>query len=161
MEPEEIAELRIMFVFTPPRGQSWELTFEGLEARLRERNPETFTRVDDGGIGPVCGASMVFGITFDDEDLEGLASLEPEGVSVLDCNAHLAARFALWLRNNGAPTHSRNRLVQTPEYVHGESEPSDASLKRLPHVSLAAQAGQRGRVVQPSQQASAFKRWVR
>ncbi|MGW1053554.1 hypothetical protein [Streptomyces sp. NPDC001155] len=103
MEPEEVAELRTMFVFTPPQGQSWGLTFEGLEARLRERNPDTFIRVDDGGDGPVRGASMIFGITLDDEDLEGLASLEPEGVSVLDCNAHLAARFALWLRNNVAP----------------------------------------------------------
>ncbi|MES4892331.1 hypothetical protein [Streptomyces sp. NPDC096012] len=46
---------------------------------------------------------MSFGITLDDEDLEGLASLVPEGVSVLDCNAHLAARFVLWLRNNVVP----------------------------------------------------------
>ncbi|MBX7551794.1 hypothetical protein ABZX95_36235 [Streptomyces sp. NPDC004232] len=49
MKPEEIAELRAMFVFTPPQGQSWALTFEGLEARLRERNPDTFIRLDDGG----------------------------------------------------------------------------------------------------------------
>ncbi|GHE09167.1 hypothetical protein [Streptomyces alanosinicus] len=103
MEPEEIAELRTMFVFTPPHGRSWGLAFEELQARLRERNPDTFTRVDDGGYGPVRGASMIFGITLDDEGLEGLASLEPEGVSVLDCNAHSAARFALWLRNNVAP----------------------------------------------------------
>ncbi|WP_225102511.1 hypothetical protein [Streptomyces sp. CoH27] len=103
MEPEEVAELRTMFVFSPPPGQSWGLTFEGLEARLRERNPDTFIRVDDEGDGPVRGASMIFGITLDDEALEGFASLEPEGVSVLDCNARLAARIALWLRDNVAP----------------------------------------------------------
>ncbi|MGV4988710.1 hypothetical protein ACVB8X_37625 [Streptomyces sp. NRAIS4] len=102
MEPEQIAELRTMYVFTPPHGQSWGLTFEGLAERLRERNPEEFIRVDDGG-GPIRGASMNFGITLDDEDLEGFALLNPEGVSIFDCNAHLAARFALWLRNNVAP----------------------------------------------------------
>ncbi|MGW4563233.1 hypothetical protein ACWEN3_12750 [Streptomyces sp. NPDC004561] len=92
-----------MFVFTPPPGQSWGLTFEGFQARLRERDPDTFTHVDAGEDGPVRGAAMVFGITFDDEDLEGLASLEPEGVSVRECNPHMAARVALWLRNNVAP----------------------------------------------------------
>ncbi|MFF8401760.1 hypothetical protein ACF06P_09015 [Streptomyces sp. NPDC015684] len=102
MEPEQIAELRTMFVFTPPHGQSWDLTFDGLTAKLRERNPDEFIRVDDSG-GSVRGASMTFGITLDDEDLEGMARLEPEGVALLDCNAHLAARFALWLRNNLAP----------------------------------------------------------
>ncbi|MFB8181028.1 hypothetical protein ACFC8N_34365 [Streptomyces sp. NPDC055966] len=85
MKPEEIVELRTMFVFTPPQGQSWALTFEGLEARLRERNPDTFIRLDDGGDEPVRGASIIFGITLKDEDLEGLASLETEGTSVLDC----------------------------------------------------------------------------
>ncbi|MFF8867966.1 hypothetical protein ACF08B_38675 [Streptomyces sp. NPDC015139] len=103
MEPVEIAELRTMFVFTPPRGQSWGLTFEGFEARLRERNPDTFIRLDDEGDGPVRGSSKIFGITFDDETLEGFASLQPEGVAVRECNAHMAARVALWLRNNVAP----------------------------------------------------------
>ncbi|MFG2604781.1 hypothetical protein ACGFT2_14700 [Streptomyces sp. NPDC048514] len=102
MEPEQIAELRTMFVFTPPHGQSWGLSFETLAARLRERNPDEFIRIEDGG-GPVRGAFMSFGITLDDQDLEGTARQAPEGVSVLDCNAHLAARFALWLRNNVVP----------------------------------------------------------
>ncbi|MFD8372318.1 hypothetical protein ACFV2Z_16365 [Streptomyces sp. NPDC059688] len=102
MEPEEIAELRTMFVFTPPRGQSW-VTFEGFEARLRTRNPDAFIRIDDEGDGPVRGSSMIFGITFDDETLEGFASLQPEGVAIRECNAHMAARVALWLRNNVAP----------------------------------------------------------
>lgn len=103
MEPDEIAGLGTMYVFTPPDGQSWGLTYEGLEATLRERNPEEFVRVDDGSDGPVRGSSMHFGITLDDERLEGMALLSPEGVSVLDCTAHSAARCALWLRNNALP----------------------------------------------------------
>ncbi|WP_328311428.1 hypothetical protein OG432_14935 [Streptomyces sp. NBC_00442] len=103
MEPEQIAELRTTFVFTPPHGQSWGLTFEGLGARLRERDTDAFIRIDDEGDGPVRGASMIFGITFEDETLEGFASLDPEGVSVLDCDCHFASRVALWLRNRVAP----------------------------------------------------------
>ncbi|MGW1890114.1 hypothetical protein ACWCP6_07555 [Streptomyces sp. NPDC002004] len=103
MELDEIAELRTMYIFTPPDGQSWGLTYEGLEAVLRERNPEEFVRVDDSTDGPVSGTSMHFGITLDDEQLEGMALLSPEGVSVKDCTAQSAARFVLWLRNNVVP----------------------------------------------------------
>ncbi|WP_405523492.1 hypothetical protein OG426_09725 [Streptomyces canus] len=103
MEPEEIAELRTMYVFTSPEGQSWGLTYESLEATLRERNPDEFIGIDDGSDGPVKGSSMHFGITLDDEQLEGMALLSPEGVAALDCNAHLAAAFALWLRNDVVP----------------------------------------------------------
>lgn len=102
MEPEEIAELRTMYVFTPPEGQSWGLTFESLEAKLRERNPDEFIRIDAGG--PVRGSSMHFGITLSNEKMEGLARLSSEGVAVLDCNAHLAAEFVLWLRDRVVPT---------------------------------------------------------
>ncbi|MGR3937070.1 hypothetical protein [Streptomyces sp. BRA346] len=104
MEPEEIAELRTMYIFSPPEGQSWGLTYEGLEALLLERNPEEFIRVDDGSDGPVSGSSMHFGITLDDEELEGMALLSPEGVSVMDCTVHTAAAFAIWLSNNLVPT---------------------------------------------------------
>jgi hypothetical protein len=103
MEPDEIAELRTMYIFTPPDGLSWGLTYEGLEAVLRERNPDEFIRVDDGTDGPVHGSSMHFGITLDDEQLEGMALLSPEGVSVKDCTAHAAATFVLWLRDHVVP----------------------------------------------------------
>ncbi|WP_425245371.1 hypothetical protein [Streptomyces sp. NEAU-NA10] len=103
MEPEEIAALRTMYIFTPPDGQSWGLTYEGLEAVLRERNPDEFIRVDDGTDGPIGGSSMHFGITLDEEQLEGMALLSPEGVSVKDCTAQSAATFVLWLRNNVVP----------------------------------------------------------
>ncbi|MDT0608689.1 hypothetical protein [Streptomyces lancefieldiae] len=103
MEPDEIAELRTVYVFTPPDGQSWSLTYERLEAVLRERNLEESVRVDDGTDGPVTGSSMHFGITLDDEQLEGMALPSPEGVSVKDCTARSAAGFVLWLRNNVVP----------------------------------------------------------
>ena len=103
MEPEEIAQLRTMYIFSPPAGESWGLTYESLEAKLRQRNPDEFIRVDDGSDGPVRGSSMHFGITLDDEQLEGMALLSPEGVSVLDCTAGSAARFALWLKTDVVP----------------------------------------------------------
>jgi hypothetical protein len=102
MEPDEIAELRTMYVFTSAEGQSWGLTFESLEAKLRERNPDEFIRIDGGG--PVRGSSMHFGITLGDEQMEGLARLSSEGVAIMDCNAHLAAEFVLWLRDCVVPT---------------------------------------------------------
>lgn len=85
MEPEEIAQLRTMYIFSPPAGESWGLTYESLEAKLRQRNPDEFIRVDDGSDGPVRGSSMHFGITLGDEQLEGMTLLSPEGVAVLDC----------------------------------------------------------------------------
>ncbi|MFE3858771.1 hypothetical protein ACFXPN_47580 [Streptomyces griseorubiginosus] len=103
MEPEEIAQLRTMYVFTPPDGQSWGLTYEGLAATLRERSPEEFIRIDDGVDGPVTGSSMHFGITLNDEQLEGMALLSPEGVSVMDCTAGSAAGFVLWLKAGVVP----------------------------------------------------------
>jgi hypothetical protein len=103
MEPDEIAEPRTMYIFTPSDGQSWGLSYEGLEAVLRERIPEGFVRVDNGTDGPITGSSMHFGVTLDDEQLECMALLSPEGVSVKDCTAQSAARFVLWLRNNMVP----------------------------------------------------------
>ncbi|KUL23272.1 hypothetical protein [Streptomyces regalis] len=104
MEPEEIAQLRTMYIFSPPAREGWGLTYESLEAKLRQRNPDEFIRVDDGSDGPVRGSSMHFGITLDDEQLEGMALLSPEGVSVLDCTTGSAARFALWLKTDVVPT---------------------------------------------------------
>lgn len=103
MEPEEIAQLRTMYIFSPPAGESWGLTYEGLKAKLRQRNPDEFVRIDDGTDGPVSGSSMHFGIALDDEQLEGMALLSPEGVSILDCTAGSAALFTLWLKTDLVP----------------------------------------------------------
>lgn len=99
MEADQLAELRTMYVFGPAEGETWELSFEGLERKLRERNPEEFIRVEEPGDGPLDSATtMHFGITLDDEDLEGKAKLDPQGVAILDCTAPLAAAFVNWLR---------------------------------------------------------------
>ncbi|KND40324.1 hypothetical protein [Streptomyces acidiscabies] len=100
---DEIAELRTMWVFTPPEGQTWGLTFEGLRAVLLERDPEGFIKVEEMGPRSVKGPSMDFGITLDGEELEGFALLRTEGVAVMDCTARTAATFVLWLRNAVVP----------------------------------------------------------
>ncbi|WP_327180375.1 hypothetical protein OG599_34895 (plasmid) [Streptomyces sp. NBC_01335] len=101
MESDAIAELRTLYIFTPPDGQTWNLTYTALEAVLRRRDPDTFIRIDEGG--PVTATSMDFGITLDDELLEAMALLQPEGVTVKDATARTAATFALWLRNHVIP----------------------------------------------------------
>jgi hypothetical protein len=103
MEPEEIAELRTTYVFTPPDGRSWGLTNDRLAAVLRQRDPDEFIRVEEGTDGPVRGSSTHFGITLDDEELEGMALLSPEGVSVNDRTVRSAAAFALWLTDSVVP----------------------------------------------------------
>lgn len=103
MELAEISEVRTMYVFTPPDGRSWGLTYDGLAAILRQRDPDEYIRIDDGADGPVRGSSMHFGITLDGEELEGMALLSPEGVSVKDCTPQTAATFALWLAESVVP----------------------------------------------------------
>ncbi|MFC7304749.1 restriction endonuclease fold toxin-2 domain-containing protein [Streptomyces monticola] len=104
MEADQIAELRTMYVFGPAEGETWGLTFAALERKLRECNPDEFIRVEEAGDGPLdSGTTMHFGITLDDEDLEGMAKLDSEGVSITDCTAPLAAEFAVWLRQNVVP----------------------------------------------------------
>jgi len=103
MEPEEIAQLRTMYVFTPPAGRSWGLTYDGLASILRQRDPDEYIRIEDGTDGPVRNSSMQFGITLDGEELEGMALLTPEGVAVKDCTPRTAAAFALWLAATVVP----------------------------------------------------------
>ncbi|MER6011520.1 hypothetical protein [Streptomyces bluensis] len=141
MEPEEIAELRTVYIFTPPDGQSWGLTYESLEATLRERNPDEFIRIDAGSDGPVKGSSMHFGTTLDDEQLEGMALLSPEGVSIQDCTVGSAARFAVWLRYNVAPKGTaitfntewglESELPDTPVPSSSESELADLFIAHI------------------------------
>ncbi|EGX57981.1 hypothetical protein SZN_20017 [Streptomyces zinciresistens K42] len=103
MEPEEIAKLRTTYVFSPAGGETWGLTYEGLVAKLRDRSPEEYVRVDDGLGGPVTGSSMHFGIALGDERLDGMALMSPEGLSVRDCAVGSAAVFARWLRAEVVP----------------------------------------------------------
>jgi len=41
--------LRTLYVFTPPEGQTWGLTFERLKDVLLERDPDEFIKVEEGG----------------------------------------------------------------------------------------------------------------
>jgi hypothetical protein len=98
-----MAELRTMYVFCPVEGSTWGLTYETLAAKLRERDPEEFIRVEQGTEGPVRGSSMHFGITLEDQELEGTAVLSPGGVALQDCSAQDAANFVKWLRGSVVP----------------------------------------------------------
>ncbi|MFC7924607.1 hypothetical protein [Streptomyces cinereoruber] len=106
MDASELAELRTTYIFGPTEGSSWGLTYEGIEARLRERDTDTFIRIDEGDEGPVRGSVMHFGITVGEEDLEGMVKLSPEGIAVEDCTAHAAAEFIQWLRDSVLPDGS-------------------------------------------------------
>lgn len=103
MDTTELAQLRTMYIFTPIPGESWGLTYQNLEAKLRERDPDEFIRVQEDPGGPVPGDSMYFGITLEEEPFDGTAKLSPEGVAIKDCPAQAAAVFADWLRDTIVP----------------------------------------------------------
>ncbi len=48
VDASELAGLRTMYVFGPAEGSTWGLTYEGIEAKLRERKTGTFLRGDEG-----------------------------------------------------------------------------------------------------------------
>ncbi|MFE9931843.1 hypothetical protein [Streptomyces sp. NPDC005533] len=101
MDASQLAELRTMYVFTPIEGQTWGLTYDSLKARLLERDPDEFIRIQEGG--QVRGSAMHYGITLDGEELEGYARVQPEGISILDSTARTAANFVGWLREHVVP----------------------------------------------------------
>ncbi|MFE4588195.1 hypothetical protein [Streptomyces laurentii] len=103
MDPSEMAELRTMYIFRPADEQTWGLSYEDLAAKLRKRDADEFIRVDPGTEGPVRGSSMHFGITLENEELEGMALLSPEGIALEDSSAQDAANFVKWLRSNIVP----------------------------------------------------------
>ncbi|KQX51500.1 MULTISPECIES: hypothetical protein [unclassified Streptomyces] len=106
MDASEPAELRTTYIFGPAEGSTWGLTYEGIEAKLRERETDTFVRIDEGEKGPVRGSAMHFGITVGEEELEGMAKLSPEGIAIEDCTAHAAAEFVKWLWGSVVPDGS-------------------------------------------------------
>ncbi|MFC8276439.1 hypothetical protein ACFUJR_28690 [Streptomyces sp. NPDC057271] len=103
MDASELAELRTMYIFGPAEGSTWGLTYELIEARLRERDPDEFIRIDEGDEGPVRGSVMHFGITLGEEQLEGMARLSPEGIALEHCTAQAAAEFVQWLWDSVVP----------------------------------------------------------
>ncbi|MCP9209974.1 hypothetical protein [Streptomyces cucumeris] len=135
MDASELAELRTMYIFTPAEGETWGLTYQNLEAKLRERNPNEFVRVQDDPGGPVPGTDMLFGITLGDDELEGMAQLSPEGVAIKECSAHSAAAFVNWLRENVVP----DGMALTFNTEWGlEEEVPDALVPDVPRPRLIA-----------------------
>ncbi|MFE9535602.1 hypothetical protein [Streptomyces sp. NPDC006691] len=102
MDAIELAQLRTMYIFAPANEETWHLSYALLETALRERDPDGFLRLDEG-TGPLPGAVLHFGVTLGDETVEGMAKLSPEGVSLEDCTASQAAKFAAWLRGAVVP----------------------------------------------------------
>ncbi|MFP8887026.1 hypothetical protein [Streptomyces mangrovi] len=136
METSELAELRTMFIFTPPQGSTWNLVLEDFAARLRERTPDEFVRIDENPQGPGArGPSMSFGFTLQDGAVEGFVLTTPEGAAVTNVTAQEAAEFAMWLRNhvvpNGAPM-----MVNTEWGV--EDDVPEALVPDVPRPSLVA-----------------------
>ncbi|AJF68538.1 hypothetical protein [Streptomyces vietnamensis] len=135
MDASELAELRTMYVFGPAEGSTWGLTYEGVEAGLRERNTDTFIRIDEGDEGPVRGSVMHFGITVGEEELEGMAKLSPEGIAVEDCTALAAAEFVKWLWGSIVPDGSS--ITFNTEWGL-EADLPDALVPHVPRPRLVA-----------------------
>ncbi len=106
MDASELAELRTTYIFGPAEGSTWGLTYEGIEAKLRERETDTFIRIDEGEEGPFRGSVMHFGITVGEEELEGMAKMSSEGIAIEDCTAHAAAGFVKLLWDSVVPDGS-------------------------------------------------------
>ncbi|WWQ68882.1 hypothetical protein V2W30_04890 [Streptomyces sp. Q6] len=64
-----------------------------------ELDPDSFTRTEYPRADvPGGGPFMFFEAALGEEDIEGMAKLDPEGVAVQSCTAHRAAEFVQWLR---------------------------------------------------------------
>ncbi|MFI1715661.1 hypothetical protein [Streptomyces litmocidini] len=135
MDASELAELRTTYVFGPAEGSTWGLTYEGIEAKLRERETDTFVRIDEGGEGPVRGSVMHFGITVGEDELEGMAKLSPEGIAVEECTAQAAAEFVKWLWGSVVPDGSS--ITFSTEWGL-EADLPDALVPDLPRPRLVA-----------------------
>ncbi|EKX65947.1 hypothetical protein [Streptomyces ipomoeae] len=103
MERSELEELETLYIFTPAPGDTWGLTFTRLKQLLLELDPEAFFRVEDPREEvPGGGPFMFFEAALGDDDIEGMAKREPEGVAVQNCTAGRAAEFVRWLLCSGA-----------------------------------------------------------
>ena len=109
MKESEVAQLRTMYVFTPPGGRDWNLSMEAMADRLCERNRDEFIRIEDSTEDPApgSGSRLHFGITLLDEDMEGFGKEDPQGIALRDSTARLAAEFVFWLRLSVVPAHAK------------------------------------------------------
>ena len=103
--PDPVEDTQLLFIFTPPDGQSWNMTLEGFQHVLLGRDPEGCTHFEAAGEDVVpYNESLDFGFTLaDGEVLEGFAQAEPQGAALKNCTAAQAAEFAAWLREEILP----------------------------------------------------------
>lgn len=94
------------WIFTPPEGGTWGMSFASFAQALRAREPEAFLGMEPaeqldvpGASAPLrLSASLDFGITLDGSIVEGVAKERAEGVAIDDATAGQAAEFTEWLR---------------------------------------------------------------
>ncbi|MDF3292265.1 hypothetical protein [Streptomyces silvisoli] len=105
MQQADLGQITTMFVFTPAEGSTWRMTLESFASALQQRTPGEFTRVwDDPADGASAHVTMSFTYTLHEEELEGIASVRTEGVSLVNVTAQQAAEFVDWLRREVVPT---------------------------------------------------------
>ncbi|MDT0380214.1 hypothetical protein RM572_15755 [Streptomyces sp. DSM 42041] len=98
MTSEDVDTFRTMFMFSPPDDQptGWSLTFEGFADALRTREADAPTEQWSGVFSGET-LSFIYTTTAGGE-AEGMASVEPNGVSIDGCTCTEAAEFVHWLQ---------------------------------------------------------------
>ena len=94
----------LYWIFVAPPEHTWHMTLDSFRQALLRRDPEAFTRIwDHPGSGPARGVTMSFGITLDDELVEGIAGVRSEGAAIRYATASQATEFAGWLSREIVP----------------------------------------------------------
>ncbi|EST37312.1 hypothetical protein N566_13710 [Streptomycetaceae bacterium MP113-05] len=122
MTSEDVDTFRTMFMFSPPDHQpaGWSLTFEGFADALRAREADAPT---EQWRGVFAGETLSFVCTTaGGGEAEGMASVEPNGVSIDGCTCTEAAEFAHWLQTAVLPRDAPMQVNMT-EGVEWELPP--------------------------------------
>jgi hypothetical protein len=110
----EADTFRTMFMFSPPpeQPQGWSLTFEAFTEALRAREAKAPVEQRRGAF---CGGDTLSFVvtTATGNTSEGMAVVDPDGVSIEDCNTAEAAEFAYWLQTCALPPEGRMQVNVT------------------------------------------------
>lgn len=114
MTSEDVDTFPTMFMFSPPpeQPQGWSLTFEAFTEALRAREADAPAEQWQGAFSGGDTLSFVF-TTSTGNKSEGMAVVEPNGVSIEDCTCAEAAEFAHWLQTVVLPPESRMQVNMT------------------------------------------------
>ena len=127
--PRQIDHLPFFWILMPPSGRTWHMTLDSFRQALLRRNPEEFTRVwDHPGDGRFRGVTMSFGITLDDERVEGFAGVPPrsEGAAIQFATPIQAVEFAGWLGREIVP---QGEPIQISTREGTEAEVADITVE--------------------------------